>query len=153
MSRQDNPGVILPPPLIYGIGLVVGLVLNAILPLAELPAWIRAIGLICIVLSFIPGPWALIVMLRAGTHPEPSHPTTALVTDGPFRFTRNPIYLTFTLFLAGLALLTSNLWMLAACAVVVAVMHPGVIFREERYLEAKFGEAYRAYRQRVRRWL
>jgi protein-S-isoprenylcysteine O-methyltransferase Ste14 len=92
-------------------------------------------------------------MLRAGVNPEPHQPTAALVTPGPFRYTRNPIYLTFTLFFAGFALLTRNLWLLPLLLAVLVVMHYGVITREERYLARRFGDAYHAYCARVRRWL
>ena len=96
--ERDTPGVITLPPLIYGAGGLLGILLNMLIPIAVLPEWLRVPGMALILLSLIPGPWALLNMLRAGTHPEPTHPTTVLVTDGPFRFTRNPIYLTFSLF-------------------------------------------------------
>lgn len=150
---RDNPGVIAPPPLIYAAALILGWLLNRLLPIAILPDWIRIVGIALIVLSLIPGPWALVSMILRGTNPEPSHPTTALVTTGIFRFTRNPIYLSFTLFSFGVALLTQNLWMLIMTAAAIGVLHYGVILREERYLERKFGDDYRAYKARVRRWL
>lgn len=151
-TKRDNPGVIAPPPLIYAAGFLVGWLLNRILPL-ELPIWMQYVGLVLIAASLVPGPWALLLMLGAGTNPEPSHPTTALVTSGPFRYTRNPIYLTFTLFLVGVGLLTRNGWVIIAALLVLVVMHNGVILREERYLERKFGAEYVAYKQHVRRWL
>lgn len=152
-SERDNPGVIAPPPLIYAAGLLLGIVLNAVIPLPALSAIFWWLGLALIILAFIPGLWALVAMLRAGTNPEPSHPTTALVTSGPFRFTRNPIYLTFTLFFLGFALFTLNLWLIIILPFVLTVMIKGVIEREEDYLERKFGESYRIYKQRVRRWI
>lgn len=153
IPERDNPGVIAPPPLIYAAGLLMGILLNALTPISILPLALRWLGLVLIVVAFIPGLWALILMLRAGTNPEPSHPTTALVTSGPFRFTRNPIYLTFTLFFLGFALITLNVWLLLLLPVMLAVIIKGVIEREERYLELKFGESYRVYKQRVRRWI
>ena len=92
-------------------------------------------------------------MKRAGTNIRPDQPTLAIVSDGPFRFTRNPLYLALTGLYAGIALLVNALWPLLLLAPVLAVLRWGVIAREERYLEAKFGEAYRAYRSRVRRWV
>lgn len=151
--ERDTPGVIALPPLIYGAGGLLGILLNMLIPIAVLPEWLRVPGMVLILLSLIPGPWALLNMLRAGTHPEPTHPTTVLVTDGPFRFTRNPIYLTFSLFFLGFALITLNLWLVLLLPAVIVVMIKGVIEREERYLERKFGESYRAYKARVRRWL
>ena len=92
-------------------------------------------------------------MHRAGTNIRPDLPTTALVTEGPFRFTRNPLYLGLTLMYAGIALLIPGTWPLLLLVPVLLVMRWGVIAREERYLERKFGEPYRAYLGRVRRWL
>jgi protein-S-isoprenylcysteine O-methyltransferase Ste14 len=80
-------------------------------------------------------------------------PTTALVAAGPFRFSRNPLYVALTLVYVALALLTNALWVLVLIVPVLFVTHYGVVRREERYLEAKFGDAYRAYRSRVRRYL
>lgn len=150
---RDIPGVIAPPPLIYAAGLFLGWLLNRVVPVSILPDWVRIAGIALIVLSLIPGPWALVSMILKGVNPEPSHPTKALVTTGIFRVTRNPIYMTYNLFSVGLALLTENVWMLATIPLVFIVMHYGVILREERYLERKFGDEYRAYKSRVRRWL
>ncbi len=151
--ERDTPGVITLPPLIYAVGGITGILLNAIIPIHVLPDWLRWIGLFLLIIAFIPGMWALILMLRAGTHPEPTHPTTVLVTNGPFRFSRNPIYLTFTLFFLGFALITLNVWLLVILPLVLVVLIKGVIEREERYLERKFGESYREYKGRVRRWI
>ena len=86
-----------------------------------------------------------------------ARPTTGLagdlVTEGPYRFTRNPIYLGMVLSLTGLAIAFGNLWLLTMLVPFVLVIRYGVIAREEAYLERKFGDAYRAYRARVRRWL
>ena len=88
----------------------------------------------------------------AGTHVEPWKPATALVTDGIFGWLRNPMYVGLTLILAGLAVLLASDWMLVMAVVFIAVIHFGVVKREERYLEAKFGDAYRAYKARVPRY-
>ena len=80
-------------------------------------------------------------------------PTTAIVTDGPYRFTRNPIYLGMFLGLVGLAIAFDNLWLLAMLVPFALAIRYGVVAREETYLEGKFGEVYTAYRSRVRRWL
>lgn len=150
-AKRDTAGVIAPPPLVYAAGLLAGWLLNRLLPVA-LPEWARMVGFALSLLSLIPGPWALLSMILSGTNPEPSHPTTALVTTGIFAITRNPIYLSFTLFSFGLALITQNGWMLVTVALTLIVVHYGIILREERYLERKFGDAYRAYRSRVGRW-
>lgn len=97
--------------------------------------------------------WALGVMLRAGTNPDPHRAATALVEGVPFRFTRNPIYVGMVLFHAGVACLLQSGMARATLPGLAAVLHYGVILREECYLERKFGEVYRGYRARVRRWV
>ena len=92
-------------------------------------------------------------METAGTDVNPSLPATTLVIDGPFRFSRNPMYVARTILYLGLGLLMNALCVLAALVPLLLVMQYGVITREERYLEAKFGDAYRQYRSTVRRWL
>ena len=84
---------------------------------------------------------------------HPSKPALALVDAGPFRFSRNPLYVGLTLMYAGLALLIPALWPLLLLIPVLAVLSWGVVRREERYLERKFGEGYRSYKARTRRWL
>lgn len=151
--HRRTSGVIAPPPLIYGAGVLFGLLLQRLLPSAEFPAVIRGLGMLLIIGSSVPGPWALFVLFKARTSPEPWHPTTALVEDGPYRYSRNPIYLSFTLFMLGIGLFFSNLWLIVMCGIVLVVVHYGVILREERYLSQLFGERYESYKRRVRRWL
>jgi protein-S-isoprenylcysteine O-methyltransferase Ste14 len=90
---------------------------------------------------------------RAGTSPDPHEPTTALALDGPYRLTRNPMYLGMALVQGGLALAGNALWPLLALVPVIWVIRTQVIDKEERYLEAKFGGEYRAFKERVRRWI
>ncbi len=92
-------------------------------------------------------------MLQAGTDPRPDRPTGALVEAGPFRFSRNPIYLGFLVFAAGAALRWASLWGWLAVLAAFLLLDRAVVAREERYLTARFGEAYARYRTRVRRWL
>jgi protein-S-isoprenylcysteine O-methyltransferase Ste14 len=92
-------------------------------------------------------------MKRAGTDPRPAHPSIAIVTDGPFRWTRNPMYLGTTGLYLGVTLLVNALWPLALLVPLFLVLHWGVVLREERYLEAKFGEPYQVYCAQVRRWV
>jgi len=105
--------------------------------------------LLSAVISF----WAAIIMWRAGTPLRPTLPVTALVTGGPFRFTRNPLYLSMTILYAGITLQFDALWPLFTLPPALAIVHWKIILREEKYLEAKFGDAYRAYKARVRRWI
>jgi protein-S-isoprenylcysteine O-methyltransferase Ste14 len=97
--------------------------------------------------------WAIAVMLAAKTDPRPDKPAAALVERGPFRFSRNPIYLGFVLAAAGLALRSGDLWPWLATAASFLLLDRYVVAREERYLRARFGAAYEGYAARVRRWL
>jgi protein-S-isoprenylcysteine O-methyltransferase Ste14 len=97
--------------------------------------------------------WAVVTMTRAGSNVPTNLPTTTIVTSGPYRFTRNPIYLAMILGLAGLAVALDDLWLLVALVPFWLVIRYAVVAREEAYLERKFGEVYRVYRSRVRRWL
>lgn len=92
-------------------------------------------------------------MRRAGTSVRPDRPVTALVTDGPFQFTRNPLYIGLTTIYVGISLSTGVLWMLVTLVPTLAIVHWKIVRREEQFLEAKFGEAYRLYTARVRRWV
>jgi protein-S-isoprenylcysteine O-methyltransferase Ste14 len=154
MSKQDTPGVIAPPPLIYLTALVIGLGLGYLVPTPFLPRSL-AYGLGAVLILI--GTWIIIsarrMMQRAGTAIRPTIPTTALVITGPFRFTRNPLYVGATLIYVGIAVAARSLWALALLLVVLAVMQRGVIDREEHYLERKFGADYVRYKERVRRWI
>jgi protein-S-isoprenylcysteine O-methyltransferase Ste14 len=90
---------------------------------------------------------------RHGTPVPTDQPTTALVTTGVYGFSRNPLYLALTAIYLGIGLLLPSLLVLALVVPVLILMHYGVVVREEAYLERKFGEPYRAYKKRVRRWL
>lgn len=147
----DRPGVLAPPPLIYAVFLAIGWLTRGLLPL--LPPEVVWIGAGIAVVGIALALWGRTTMLRAGTNINPYQPATALVTSGPFAWTRNPLYVSLTLFYAGLALVARSGTALLLLPVVLIIMDVGVIRREERYLEAKFGEAYRAYRGRVRRWV
>lgn len=154
INTKDTPGVIAPPPLIYLGALAAGLLLDWRYPLALLSgkltlpagALLIASGMLCVVTAFA-------AMRRAGTAVNPYQPTTAVVTDGPYRYTRNPLYLALALFYAGIASLTSSLWAMALLPVVLVMIHYGVIKREEKYLEQKFGAEYLRYKNTVRRWI
>jgi protein-S-isoprenylcysteine O-methyltransferase Ste14 len=152
-TAPDIPGVIAPPPLIFLVPLVLGVAIGRWVPLTVLPrTWAWGVGAVCLALSGLVIS-AVRAFRRAKTRPEPWKPTTALVTDGPYRFTRNPMYLGFALVYVGVTLLVNTLWPLLLLPVVLTVMHFLVIRREERYLERKFGDDYRAYLRTVRRWI
>jgi protein-S-isoprenylcysteine O-methyltransferase Ste14 len=150
---RDTAGVIAPPPLIYLGPLIAGLLLDRWAPIGGFPSGpARLVGALCLA-GFGIAVFALVAFRRAGTRPEPWKPTTALVTSGPYRFTRNPMYLGFTLFYLALALWFGGYWTLMLLPPVLLVMIHGVIRREEAYLSRLFGTGYDDYRQRVRRWL
>lgn len=152
-DRAKTSGVIAPPPLIFGVPLVGGLLLDRWHPLPFLPAeWASRIG-IPIFLGFLVGFPAVLAFRRAATSPNPWRPSTALVTSGPYRFTRNPMYLGMLLLYLGGSCWGNSLWPIFFLPFVLGIMQFGVILREEAYLEAQFGDAYREYRARVRRWL
>ena len=92
-------------------------------------------------------------MHAAGTNISPLRPTTSVVTTGPFRFSRNPLYVALTLLYLGLTLAFNTWWGIVVLIPLLIIMHYGVVLREERYLEQKFGETYRQYRSQVRRYL
>jgi protein-S-isoprenylcysteine O-methyltransferase Ste14 len=97
--------------------------------------------------------WAVLVMVRAGVDPRPDKPDAAMVEAGPFRVSRNPIYLGFLLAVAGFALRWGDLWGWLALAAAHLVLDRLVVAKEEAYLATRFGPAYAAYRSRVRRWV
>jgi protein-S-isoprenylcysteine O-methyltransferase Ste14 len=153
-ASRDIAGVVAPPPLIYLAGLAVGFGLEALLPGASLPAVIQwglgavlAVAGVALLASFNTA------FARKGTAVEPWKPTTAIVTTGPYRITRNPAYVGMALLYAGIAVMSSALWVLLPLPIVLAVIDRGVIAREERYLEGKFGSEYLDFKARVRRWI
>jgi protein-S-isoprenylcysteine O-methyltransferase Ste14 len=154
VTERDTAGVIAPPPLIFLAGLAAGFALEALLPGSTVPDLVRWIAGGAFLLAGL----GLLATFnaafgRADTAVEPWKPTTAIVSSGPYRFTRNPAYLGMALTYIGIALLADALWALAPLPVVLAVVTTGVIKREERYLEQKFGSEYTDYRRRVRRWI
>jgi protein-S-isoprenylcysteine O-methyltransferase Ste14 len=153
-ASPDTAHVLILPPLLYGASFVIGLLLHWGFPVHILPTILaRGIGVVCVLVSF---PLALMtfhVLSRAHTPVDPMQPTTALVTEGPFRYSRNPIYVALTLLYVGVALLINALWILLLVVPAVLVLRYGVIAREEAYLTQKFGDAYRQYTTQVRRWL
>lgn len=155
MSKQsDHPGVVVLPPLLFAGAFAIGLILHWLHPISILRGAITlCLGIALCVVSGWFALWAEHTMKKAGTNINPLRPATALVTSGPFRFCRNPLYLSLVLLYLGLALAMNRLWPLVLLVPALVVLHYGVILREERYLEAKFGDAYRDYRASVRRWL
>ena len=152
--NSDNPGVIAPPPLIYAGALAIGLLTNRLYQVPFLPHGLRrVIGWPLIAGGLAIGLLGFREMKRAGTNVDPREPTTAIVTAGPYGYTRNPLYLSMTLMYAGISALANALSAILLLPAVLSIMRRGVIEREERYLERKFGDEYLNYKSRVRRWL
>jgi protein-S-isoprenylcysteine O-methyltransferase Ste14 len=154
VASPDRAGVVGPPPLIFLAGLAIGFGLEALLPGSSVPGAVRWIlgGLLLLAGLTLLATFNTLFN-RHDTAVEPWKPTTAIVTTGPYRFTRNPAYLGMALVYVGIALLASALWVLLPLPVVLAVIDRGVIAREERYLERKFGAEYIDYKRGVRRWI
>jgi protein-S-isoprenylcysteine O-methyltransferase Ste14 len=154
VTSADNPGVVVLPPLLYGSALVVVLALRWFWPMPIFGCSVAlSSGLALIVLAVAIAIWGRRTMHAAGTNISPLRPTTAVVTTGPYRFSRNPLYLALTLFYLGLTLTFNTWWGIVVLIPLLTIMHRGVVLREERYLEQKFGEPYRQYRSTVRRYL
>ncbi len=153
-EAHDNPGVIARPPLIYLSFLTLGIVLDLIWPAAvipDLPQYVNGFAFIAL------GVALMVFCVRrfraAGTNVETYKPANLVVAEGPYRISRNPIYLALTLIYTGIGVAADLPWVLALLLPLLAIMHYGVVVREEAYLEEKFGAEYRGYKERVRRWL
>lgn len=156
MAEKDIAGVIAPPPFIFLGFLIAGWGLDRWLGTAGLPVdptLRKGAAVVLIVAGLALEMWAVGLFRKAGTSPLPFTPSTALVADGPFRFSRNPMYLGFAITYLGLAIGLDAPIALALLVPCLIVMTWGVIGREERYLERKFGDPYRRYKSSVRRWL
>ena len=154
-DKADTAQVIVRPPLAWGLAVVAGLVFDWLAPLPFLAAGLAAgwVGGLVFVVALMLFAWAIVSMTRAGSSVPTNLPTAAIVESGPYRFTRNPIYLAMLLGLIGLAIAFDTLWLLATLVPFALVIRYGVVAREEAYLERKFGDVYSGYRSRVRRWL
>lgn len=154
-DTADTAQVIVRPPLAWGLAVIAGFALDWLMPLPFLPAGLAAgwFGGLVFALALALFAWAIVTMTRAGSSVPTNLPTATIVESGPYRFTRNPIYLGMLLALVGLAIAFGNLWLLVMLVPFALVIRYGVVAREEAYLERKFGDAYRSYQSRVRRWL
>jgi protein-S-isoprenylcysteine O-methyltransferase Ste14 len=149
-------GVIAPPPLIFLGFLALAAVLEAIIPTptAALFPYVRYVaGTVLFVIGLVIGIAGIQRLRASSTNISTDLPATALVVDGIYSWSRNPLYLATTLAYVGLAIAAGSAWAIMLLVPLLAVMNIGVISREERYLEREFGDAYRAYKSRVRRWL
>ena len=156
-NGSDNPGVIGFPPLIWAVSVAASLVVHffvVFVPMLILPRAVSlGIGIALFAIAPLLAISAIVTFKKAGTNVHPSEPATTIVRGGPYRFTRNPMYLALTLLQIGVAFLLNDAITFLFAAALAVTFHFGVILREERYLEAKFGEEYLALKRIVRRWI
>jgi protein-S-isoprenylcysteine O-methyltransferase Ste14 len=154
MDRPDNPGVIAFPPLIWLVNAVISVVVHLFV---QIPIMRYGICLVCGIVFIIVAPTlalsAFRTMKSAGTNVDPSEPALTIVRGGPFRFTRNPLYLALCLLQIALGFFLNDWITLLFVVPLTVIFHYGVVLREERYLTAKFGESYLQYKREVRRWI
>jgi protein-S-isoprenylcysteine O-methyltransferase Ste14 len=157
-QQRDSAAVSVFPPAIPIVTILIGVALHAMIPLGTASAvapLIRYVvgGAIVVgsVLGF--GAWSVLLVRRSGQSENPWKPTTEVIQRGPYRLSRNPMYLQMVLVCVGFSVLLWNPWILLLSPLCGWLLQRWVIVHEEAYLEAKFGDAYRAYRGRVRRWI
>jgi len=150
---KDNAGVIAKPPFIYLGGTLIGALIQHFHPIA-ITSFIHItwVGILVIVSGFLIIFVGVRELRRCGTSESTSEPTTKIVSTGLYRYSRNPLYISLSLLMIGIGLSFNNLWILIMLIPVLIIMHIGVIFREEAYLECKFGQEYLDYKASVRRW-
>ncbi|MPW05634.1 isoprenylcysteine carboxylmethyltransferase family protein [Paraburkholderia sp. CNPSo 3155] len=153
VPQVANPGIIR-PPFVYLGAIVVGVLLHFAWPVQLVPHSASGpLGGSAVLVAVVLFVWAVRTLRAADTPVPGNRPTTAIVCKGPFRYSRNPIYLAFSLLQLGVAFSVNSLWLLVTLVPAVALMSLVVIPREERYLESRFPSEYLPYKASVRRWL
>ncbi len=153
-NENDNPGVIAPAPLVFLPFIFIGLAVDYFWPIPLLPINIQYIaGGIIILLSFAPAIWVVRLFRQAGTNIDARKPVTQIVVSGPFRWSRNPVYLSMSMLVIGIGVAADSIWVVLFLVPATMITHYGIIRREEAYLERKFGDEYVSYKNKVRRWL
>ena len=154
LPLKDNPGLPIPPPLLFVLPILAAIPLERLYPTMLAAGAVRWIsGCSIVVFGMVLNVAGFVTQRRAGTDPIPFRPTTRIVTHGVYRYTRNPMYVGFALCTLGIAILSDSLWMVAAVPIGLVLTNVLIVTREERYLERKFGDEYRQYQRQVRRWL
>jgi protein-S-isoprenylcysteine O-methyltransferase Ste14 len=155
-NQNDNPGVIAFPPFIWLVGAITGTLVHFFaiqLPISPNYRVCLVCGIALMIIAPVLALSALFAMFGAGTNVDPAKPALTIVRGGPFRFTRNPMYLALCLLQIALGFFLNDWITLLFVIPLFCILHFGVVLREERYLETKFGEEYLALRRSVRRWL
>lgn len=154
--RPDTAGVIAPPPVLLAGALAVGFGLQAVIPISFVsdPRMLICLAGATLIAAGAALSAAVVRAFRAAKTPvSPGRPTTRMVSTGPYRYSRNPDYLGQMLVYIGATLVANTWWPMFLVPFVLVAIQRGVVQREERYLEAKFGREYRQYTDRIRRWL
>jgi protein-S-isoprenylcysteine O-methyltransferase Ste14 len=153
-ADPHGPGVRVHPPLIYAGSILGGIGFDRMSPM-PMPLGLHGPLYSGILLALVLALAGLCIFefYRAGTDVRPDRPDSALITSGPYRYSRNPLYVGLTLVQVAAAVWFDNAWVLAMSAVSVIVITRYAIRREERYLERVFGATYLDYKRRVRRWI
>ena len=154
VEASSGPGIRTPPTVIYVAALAIGFGLNYLWPVSPLTGSSRyVIGSVVILVSGLIISIVLRSFRQARTTFDVRQPASVLITEGPYRLSRNPAYVSLTLLYFGIGILLNYGWMLILVALALLVMDLWVVRSEERHLEAKFGEEYLRYKAAVRRWL
>lgn len=143
-----------PPPVFFLVAIIIMVLLNKYLPIGR---WLyypwRYLGIVLIVAGFILGAGSALFFRKLGTNPRPGARATQVVTSGPFRFTRNPMYIALTTMLIGVAILLGSFSPLAVIPVFFLLVRNLFVLKEEKLMEQWFGESYLEYKKRTPRWL
>jgi protein-S-isoprenylcysteine O-methyltransferase Ste14 len=154
--EHDGAAVRFPPPLVYLIAVVAGVLLHALvfpLPLALSVATRIGVALGAALVGLAIGGSAIGLFRRTGQDPKPWKSTPEIISSGSYRFTRNPMYVSMALFQLAIGVGSGNGWIVALVLPVLVIVEVTAIRHEEAYLERKFGDVYREYKRSVRRWL
>ena len=150
-AMHSVPGINVPPPVIYVSAFLIGIGLNILWLTSPMPTfWAFTIGTALFIASILMMPPVLARFCRAGTPFDVRKAASALITDGPYRFSRNPSYVSLTMLYMGLGTALNNAWILLLAVPILFIMNLWVIRREERHLEEQFGECYLEYKSTVR---
>jgi protein-S-isoprenylcysteine O-methyltransferase Ste14 len=152
MTSDGGVIVLARPPIVYLVSILAGFGLHAVWPVRVVPHAIQPLGGVLILCAAAVFVLSVREFRKARTPIRTRKPVTAVLTNGPYRFSRNPIYLSFTLLQLGLGVWANNVWVVGALLPTLVLMSYGVIAREEQYMARKFGDEYLQYKRAVRRW-
>lgn len=152
-ADKHGPGVRIPPPVLTAAVILIAYLLDFYFPFPISESSLVIPGVALITLACLIALIAVIGFFKFKTHVEPWKPTSTIISSGVYRLSRNPIYLAFAIINVGMGFLLNSGWILLSVVALIPLLQLMVISREERYLEAKFGEDYLQYKRRVRRWI